>query len=76
MAQRDPDVYDPAVGFVVLEELLMDPLRSEVIECCAGLVALPEAERHIRDKVASGTHHLNDGPSLRRRNRLSMTIGP
>lgn len=60
MAAPIPEVYDPAVGYVAVPDLLVEPLRSEILAWCADLLALPEAERHVRDKVGSGTHHLNE----------------
>lgn len=59
MSSLLPEVYDPALGYVAIPDVVVDPLRSEIISCCAELLALPQTKRHVRDKVASGTHHLN-----------------
>lgn len=60
MTSTLPHVYEPARGFVAVSNLLSGRLRSEILACCAQLLALPESQRHVRDKIASGTHHLNE----------------
>lgn len=55
-----PTAYDPALGYMAVPDLLVERQRVEIAACCAALLSLPVVERHARDKVSSGTHHLNE----------------
>ncbi|MEM9134354.1 MAG: phytanoyl-CoA dioxygenase family protein [Actinomycetota bacterium] len=50
--------YDDELGFCVVPDLLTADEAAAIVTACDHLMSLPSAERDSRDKVASGTRHL------------------
>lgn len=58
MVSNTPRHYDPVIGFAVVDGLLSRTEIDQVLAQCSALLAMPPEQRHRRDKVAQGTHHL------------------